>query len=114
MAEAGESGQARFAAVVKALGNEPGVTHAAPGSKTFGHEALKVHDKVFAMVSAAGNLVVKLPKARVDALEAGRAGNRFQASRGQPMKEWLQVESDAELEWLQLAREALAFVRSLP
>ena len=30
------------------------------------------------------------------------------------MKEWLQVDSDSELEWLQLAREALAFVRGLP
>jgi hypothetical protein len=30
------------------------------------------------------------------------------------MKEWLQVESDSNVEWLELAREALAFLRSLP
>ena len=111
--QASESGQARFAAVVEALRSEPGVSHTGPGSKTFGHEALKVHDKIFAMVSAAGNFVVKLPKARVDALEAERAGNRFEA-RGKPMKEWLQVDSSSDLVWLPLAREALAFVRSLP
>ena len=114
MADAGRTGEARFSVLVKALSKEPGVTPGKPGSGTFGHETLKVNDKIFVMVSTAGNFVVKLPKARVDALEAGRAGDRFQANRGKPKKEWLQVDSDSELEWLQLAREALAFVRSLP
>ena len=103
----------RFARVVSALAKEPGVTHGKPG-KAFGHSALKVNDKIFAMVSADGSFVVKLPKARVDALEADRAGKRFEASQGRPMKEWLAVESESSEEWLQLAREALGFVRSLP
>lgn len=114
MAEAEEGHQARFAEVVQALANEAGVSHGKPGSRTFGHSALKVHDKIFVMVSSSGDFVVKLPKARVDALEAGRAGKRFAASRGHPMKEWLQVESHSDSEWLELAREALVFVRSLP
>ena len=114
MADAGEGHQARFAEVVRALANEPGVSHGKPGSRTFGHSALKVHDKIFAMVSSSGDFVVKLPKARVDALVAGRAGKRFAASNGGLMKEWLQVESSSDGEWLELAREALAFVRSLP
>ncbi len=104
----------RFAEVVTALGQEPGVTFGQPGAKkTFGHSALKVDDKIFAMVSSAGHFVVKLPKARVDGLEAGKAGKRFEASRGRPMKEWLQVDSESDEEWVQLAREALSFVRSL-
>jgi hypothetical protein len=105
----------RFPEVVTALAKEPGVTFGQPGArKTFGHSALKVNDKIFAMVSSAGHFVVKLPKARVDALEEARAGKRFEASRGRPMKEWLQVDSASDQEWLQLAREALNFVRSLP
>ena len=112
--DAAEGPPTRFGEVVQALANEPGVSHGKPGSRTFGHSALKVHDKIFAMVSSSGDFVVKLPKARVDALEVGRAGKRFAASRGHPMKEWLQVESASDGEWLELAREALAFVRSLP
>ena len=54
--------------------------------------------------------MVKLPKGRVDALVASGAGERFDANRGRPMKEWLEVRSESADEWLQLAREALDFV----
>lgn len=104
------AGDARFAALVDALGNKPGVTHGRPGSRLFGHSALKVHDKIFAMVSSSGHFVVKLPKARVDELVANGAGERFEASQGRPMKEWLDVHSESAEQWLQLAREALEFV----
>jgi TfoX/Sxy family transcriptional regulator of competence genes len=100
----------RFAALVAALSKTPGVTHSKPGSRLFGSAALKVHDKIFAMVSSNGEFVVKLPKARVDALVSAGAGNRFDAHRGRPMKEWLEVRSESYEEWLQLAREALDFV----
>jgi hypothetical protein len=46
-------------------------------------------------------------------LAARGVGKRFEASRGQPMKEWLHVNSEANQEWLQLACEALSFVRSV-
>lgn len=101
---------ARFAAVVQALGKEPGVTHSLAEGKRFGSSALKVHDKIFAMVSSAGHFVVKLPRARVDALVGNGAGARFDANRGRPMKEWLEVHSESAEEWLELAREALDFV----
>jgi hypothetical protein len=104
----------RFEEVMAELDDEPGVTHGTPGSKVFGHAALKVDGKIFAMVSSSGHFVVKLPKARVDALEATAVGIRFAASRGRPMKEWLQVDSESDHEWLQLAREALNFVRTVP
>lgn len=100
----------RFAAIVAALSKTPGVTHSKPGSRLFGSSSLKVHDKIFAMVSSSGEFVVKLPKARVDALVSTGAGNRFDANRGRPMKEWLEVRSELTEEWLQLAREALEFV----
>jgi hypothetical protein len=57
-------------------------------------------------------LVVKLPKARVDALVAAGEGRRFDPGHGRLMKEWLSLEPVSELEWLPLAREAMAFVAS--
>ena len=101
--------EAQFETVVQALAIEPGVTHTNPGSR-FGSSSLKVHDKIFARVSAKGEFVVKLPKARVDDLVADGAGERFDAHRERPMKEWLVVRGQSAGEWLQLAREALDFV----
>ena len=110
MEEAGNETDARFAAVVEALARKPGVTHSDARSRLFGSKALKVHDKVFAMVSSSGHFVVKLPKARVDALVDSGAGGRFEASQGRPMKERLQLDPQAPEDWQQLAREALEFV----
>jgi len=105
----------RFAEVVQAMGKEPGVTFGQPGArKTFGHFALKVNDKIFAMVSSKGAFVVKLPAERVAKLEGAGAGKRFQAGKGSPMKEWLAVGASTEQDWVELAREALSFVRSVP
>jgi hypothetical protein len=114
VATSGEGVEERFAAVVRAVAREPGVSHGSSGNRAFGHSALKINDKIFAMVSSTGNFVVKLPKLRVDELESSGASRRFAASRGRPMKEWLEVEPTSGLDWNDLAREALAFVRSLP
>ena len=100
----------RWLAIVILLSKEPGVTYDDPRSKTFGRSALKVDDKVFSLISLDGHFVVKLPEARVDALAATSVGIRLSDSQGRPMKEWLQVESDSEQEWLQLAKESLNFV----
>ncbi len=114
MAEKGKGYPHRFAEVVQAMGNEPGVTFGQPGAKTtFGHAALKVNDKIFAMVSSKGAFVVKLPKHRVAELERAGAGTRFQTGAGSPMKEWLAVDASTELDWAELAREALRFVRTV-
>ena|SRR5947208_3620008 len=76
----------------------------------FGSTALKVHDKIFAMVSSQERFVVKLPKARVDALVGEGAGQRFDAIRGEPMREWFHVHSESGADWLELAGEALDLV----
>ncbi len=110
MEEARNETEARFAAVVEAFARNTSISHRKAGSRLFGSETLKVHDKIFAMVSSSGHFVVKLPKARVDALVNGSAGGRFEASQGHPMKEWLQVDSESTEEWLHLAHEALEFV----
>jgi hypothetical protein len=56
-----------------------------------------------------GQLVVKLPAARVRELIAAGAGDHFDANKGTPMTEWLSVDPRAPQDWLDLAREALAF-----
>jgi TfoX/Sxy family transcriptional regulator of competence genes len=110
MADPENQTEARFAAIVEALARKPCVTHSKSRGRLFGASALKVHDKIFAMVSSGGQFVVKLPKARVDALVATGVGEHFDAKRGRPMKEWLEVRSESAEEWLELAREALEFV----
>jgi hypothetical protein len=105
----------RFADIVASLRRKPGVTapssEAGGGRKAFGSSGLKVNAKVFAMVSSRGEFVVKLPRQRVDALVASGDGTRFDPGHGRLMKEWLVVSPTSKLEWLSLAKEALAFVR---
>ena len=103
MADAKNVTEARFAAVVEALARNPPVSHIKAGSRLFGSETLKVHDKIiFAMLSWQGRFVVKLPKARVEALVTAGVGQRFDASQGRPMKEWLQVDPASGQDWLEL------------
>jgi hypothetical protein len=96
-----------FDGLVDELVAIPGVTPPGPGTG-FGSSALRYRKKIFAML-VRGRLVVKLPKARVDALVAAGEGVRFDANKGTPMKEWLSLDPESGLDWSQLAREALAF-----
>ncbi|MCW2783028.1 MAG: hypothetical protein JWR35_3477 [Marmoricola sp.] len=103
-----ESPEERFAILVDELVGEPGVTP--PGaSRGFGSHALRVEGRIFAML-VRGELVMKLPAVRVDAIVEGGDGTRFDANKGTPMKEWLALDGDSSLPWADLAREALAFV----
>lgn len=100
--------EARYAALVETLRAEPGV--AQEEGKGFGSAALKVRNRIFAML-VRGRLVVKLPRQRVEALVACGEGERYDPRRdGRLMKEWLVVASSREEQWPALAREALAFV----
>jgi hypothetical protein len=104
----------RFAAIVEALLGEPGVTPPAGdagSTRKFGDNGLKVDNKIFAML-VRGDLVVKLPRERVDALIAAEQGKPFDRGQGRPMKEWVTVVPTSAVDWLALAREAKAFVAS--
>jgi TfoX N-terminal domain len=105
----------RFATIVEELLSNPGVTPPSdePQSrKTFGSSALKIHNKIFAML-VRGSLVVKLPRPRVDALVAAGEGERFDPRHdGRLMKEWVTVAPTSDEDWLPLAREAMEFVAS--
>jgi hypothetical protein len=102
----------RFEALVERLLAVPGVTPPGPG-RGFGSHALRFHNKIFAML-VRGRLVVKLPKARVDALVAAGEGIRFDANKGTPMREWLCLAPESRLEWPALADEALDFAGRTP
>jgi hypothetical protein len=80
------------------------------GGSGFGRGALRYRRKIFAMF-VRGQLVVKLPRKRVDELVAEGHGVRFDANKGTPMKEWLSLDPESDLAWPPLAREALAFAR---
>ena len=104
---------ARYAALVDALLAEPGVTAGSEEGQPrhrFGASGLKVGGKLFAML-VRGALVLKLPRRRVDALVTSGDGERYDPRRdGRRMQEWLVLAPTSALDWLPLAREALAFV----
>ncbi len=94
-----------YEAVVVAMRRDPRVTAAA----MFGSSGLKVGSKVFAMLHS-GRLVVKLPRARVEALVAAGDGEFFDPGHGRLMKEWVAVRPRAARRWPALAEEAKTFV----
>lgn len=97
---------AAFARLKKAFTRDTAVT---TGGKGFGSTGLKVGGKLFAFVSAAGELVVKLPRTRVQELIADSHGAPYDPGHGWLMKEWVAVRAPAA-DWLALAREARRFV----
>jgi hypothetical protein len=102
----------RYARIVGELLNNPGVTPPPDGSqakKKFGSSGLRIDNKIFAML-VRGKLVLKLPKTRVDSLIASGDGEPFESGQGRVMKEWVTMEPESTLEWLDLAQEALKFV----
>jgi hypothetical protein len=110
MTEASSAMQKRFATLVVAFAETPNVSVGQKGKKGFGSSALQVNGKIFAMLSAAGDFVVKLPRQRVEELVANGAGQQFDPGHGRLMKEWLVVHSTTRQAWLDLAREALGYV----
>ena len=104
--------QRHFGAIALALAAEPNVSVGSSRKKGFGSSALQVGGKIFAMISSNGSFVVKLPKHRVEELEAEGVGQRFDPGHGRLMKEWLSLTAASSKDWLSLAREALRFVAS--
>jgi hypothetical protein len=94
-----------FTSVAETLDGGDGITRA----RMFGAPGLKVRGKVFACL-VRGQLVVKLPRTRVDALVAAGDAERFEPGMGRRMKEWAAVPPRGDGAWLDLAAEARDFV----
>jgi hypothetical protein len=112
-----EKSDPRIARLLSALRADPKVASVVqayekdavkPGRK-FGKNGLKTKGgKLFALFTQ-GTLVVKLPKERVVALVEQGVGKPFDPGHGRLTKEWLTVTS-AKASWVELAREAFAFM----
>jgi len=83
-----------------------GVTAGTGFGKT---EGLRISGKIFAML-VGDELVVKLPKERVDELVDAGVAKRFDAGKGRPMKEWASIAPSASRRWRDLVDEARTFV----
>jgi hypothetical protein len=86
----------------------PGVTEGTGFGRSQG---LRVSGKIFAML-VKGELVVKLPRDRVQDLTASGVGHRFDPGHGRLMHEWIAVPPRAGRRWRALVGEARAFVGS--
>jgi len=87
---------------------EPGVTSGTGFGRNVG---VRVGGRIFAFRSN-GDLVVKLPRARVDELVESGAGRRFDPGHGRVMKEWIAVDPGRSQLWSGLVREAQDYVRA--
>jgi hypothetical protein len=101
----------RYAAIVAELTAEPGVVQSV--KRGFAQYGLKVDGKLFASPWRKGGLILKLPRSRVVWLSEAGDGRPFDPTHGRPMKEWIVINDDAAIDWLDLAREAMEFVRGV-
>ena len=107
------SPEERYEALARRFAGEHRVTRISEG-KGFGSSGqLKFSGRIFAML-VRGELVLKLPRARVDELVDGGDGTRFDAGKGKPMREWFVLSPTSKKQWLPLAQEAFEFVSGNP
>jgi len=79
-----------------------------------GLPCLRVHGAFFASFDRrTGDLLVKIPEARVDALIAAEAAHSF-APAGRRFREWAAISPADEAGWRGLIEEAFADVAALP
>jgi len=99
----------RYAAIVAALSALPGVEQST--KRGFAQFGLKVGGKLFATHMRKGTLLLKMPRPRVDWLSDAGDGERLDIGNGKAMKEWIVISPNSAVDWLDLAKEAMAFVR---
>jgi len=103
-------GEERFWELAEPFLLDPNVTR----STMMGFPCLRVHGQFFASTDRAnGNLLVKLPEGRVDALVAAGKAAAF-APAGRRFREWAAIPYARARTWKQLLDEAHAFVDTLP
>jgi hypothetical protein len=98
-----------FQALAERFNGDPRVT---AGTGFGSSPGLRVDGKIFAMLTN-GQLVVKLPKARVSQLVEAGTGAKFDPGHGRLMNEWLAVVTPDAAGWAGLVEEALDYVARL-
>lgn len=94
----------------KPIADEQLMLRGVTGGTGFGRsEGLRIENKIYAML-VNGELVVKLPNARVEQLVGAGVGRRFEPGTGRVMKEWLTVPPSSSRRWKELVHDAKAFV----
>jgi TfoX/Sxy family transcriptional regulator of competence genes len=104
--DAVERGDKRLDALAGPYLQRPGVDW----GRMFSTIGLRVRGKVFGLVNHGGQLMVKIPAARADALESTGAATRVTMS-GRTMREWVAMPYDAgEDAWRNLLDEAYTYL----
>lgn len=94
-----------LAELMSAVATVPGVTL----GKALHQPGLMVGGKLFAFLWR-GDLVLKLPAARIDDLIAQHGAKRMRRGEGAEMREWVVLPAARQSEWPDLVREACRFV----
>jgi hypothetical protein len=98
-----------FDTVAERYSNDPRVT----GGTGFGTSpGRRVDGRIFAML-VRGELVVKLPRQRVDELIQAGTASWFDAGKGRPMREWAAIGTAHAGAWPDLVGEAYEFVGAI-
>jgi hypothetical protein len=98
--------QTRYADLVRKIAGQAGVTNLSEGTGFGSSGQLKVGGRIFAML-VRDELVLKLPRERVDQLVEAGEGTRFDAGKGKPMREWFVLSPISTKRWLALVQDAL-------
>ena len=101
----GDAPERAWAEVAAQFLPEPAVTEGTGFGRTRG---LRVNDRIFVMLMS-GELVLKLPRPRVDELIAAGTGRPFPGG-GRVMREWVTIPAADSGDWHRLAAEAHRFV----
>jgi hypothetical protein len=105
----GASPETLFDAVVERYSSDPRVT----GGTGFGSSpGRRVDGRIFAML-VRGELVVKLPRQRVDELVESGAATWFDAGKARPLREWAVIAPVHAGIWPDIVGEAYDFVGSI-
>ena len=94
-----------LAELMSAVAGLPGVTL----GKALHQPGLMADGKLFTFPYH-GDLVLKLPADRIDALIESHEARRFERGQGRPMREWIVLPAASRAEWSDFAREAYRFV----
>ena len=105
--------EAKYESLARQFSGRRNVTRITEGRGFGSSGQLKVDGKIFAML-VRDELVLKLPKSRVEELVAQGQGRYFDAGKGRPMREWFVLSPASRRPWLPLAQEALDFVTARP